>query len=33
VLGTPLLQVPGGHFFVQESTDLAAGLVRRHLAW
>jgi len=33
VLDAPLLQVPGGHFFVQESTDLAAGLVRRHLAW
>ena len=33
VLGTPLLQVPGGHFFVQESTDLAAALVHQHLAW
>jgi len=32
-LGVPLLQVPGGHFFVQESTDLAASLVRDHLAW
>ena len=33
VLGVPLLEVPGGHFFIQESTDLAASLVHQHLPW
>jgi len=33
VLGIPLLEVPGGHFFIQESTDLAASLVHQHLPW
>jgi pimeloyl-ACP methyl ester carboxylesterase len=32
-LGSELLQVPGGHFFVQESTDLAVSLVHQYLAW
>jgi pimeloyl-ACP methyl ester carboxylesterase len=31
VLGTEVLVVPGGHFFLQQSTDLAEELVRTHL--
>ncbi len=30
-LGTEALVVPGGHFFLQQSTDLAEDLVRTHL--
>jgi pimeloyl-ACP methyl ester carboxylesterase len=29
--GAPLLPIPGGHFFLQEDTDRAEGLVREHL--
>jgi hypothetical protein len=32
-IGTPLLHVAGSHFFVQESTDRAAALVRDYLPW
>ncbi len=30
-LGAEPLVVPGGHFFLQQSTDLAEDLVRTHL--
>jgi pimeloyl-ACP methyl ester carboxylesterase len=30
--GCPLIELPGGHFFVQEDTARAVGLVREHLA-
>jgi len=33
VCGGAYLEVNGGHFFLQEDTERAAGLVRRHLSW
>lgn len=33
VSGGAHLEVPGTHFFVQEDTERAAGLVREHLTW
>jgi hypothetical protein len=31
--GAPLVMVDGSHFFLQEDSERAAALVRRHLRW